>query len=78
MRVQVKCFSTLSKEDVCDFHDAKSYELSEGATVKDLAGKIEIEPEEVKIIFVNHKSASMGDVLKNGDQVAFSPKSGGM
>ena len=78
MKVQVKCFSTLSKDDVCDFHDAKSYELSDGATVKDLAGKVDVDPEEVKIIFVNHKSASMDHVLTNGDQVAFSPKSGGM
>lgn len=78
MKVQVKCFATLSKDKVCDYHDATTYELSSGATVADLVKLVEADPEEVNIIFVNHKQASINDTLKEGDQVALAPKSGGM
>jgi molybdopterin converting factor small subunit len=78
MNVNVKCFATLSKEQVCDYHGATPYELSEGATVNELVGKLEIKPEEVKIIFVNHKEVELNHVLNEGDQVALSPKTGGM
>lgn len=78
MKVNAKCFSTLSKEDVCDYHGSTPYDLKNGATVQDLVKKLEIEPDEVKIIFVNHKHVNLDHVLSDGDQVAFSPKSGGM
>ena len=78
MNVNVKCFATLSKEQVCDYHGATPYELSEWATVNELVGKLEIDPEEVKIIFVNHKEVELDHVLSDGDQVALAPKSGGM
>jgi molybdopterin converting factor small subunit len=78
MNVNVKCFATLSKEQVCDYHGATPYELSEGATVNELVGKLKIKPEEVKIIFVNHKEVELNHVLSEGDQVALSPKTGGM
>ena len=78
MKVQIKCFTTLSKDDVCDYHDATTYELASGATVADLAKKVDVDAEEVKIIFVNNKQANMNHVLNDGDQVALSPKSGGM
>lgn len=78
MKVQIKCFATLSKDEVCDYHDATTYELPSGATVADLAKKVEVDAEEVKIIFVNNKQAEMNHVLNDGDQVALAPKSGGM
>jgi molybdopterin converting factor small subunit len=78
MKVKIKCFATLSKDDVCDYHDATTYELASGATVADLAKKVEVDAEEVKIIFVNNKQATMDHVLSDGDQVALAPKSGGM
>jgi molybdopterin converting factor small subunit len=78
MKVNIKCFATLSKEHVCDYHGSKPYELNEGATVKDLVKKLEVETEEVKIIFVNHKEVELDHVLSDGDQVALAPKSGGM
>ena len=78
MKVQIKCFATLSKEEVCDYHDATTYELDEGATVAELAKKVDVDPEEVKIIFVNNKQAQMDHVLSDGDQVALAPKTGGM
>lgn len=78
MKVQIKCFATLSKDEVCDYHDATAYELASGATVADLAKVVDVDPEEVKIIFVNNKQAKMNHVLNDGDQVALAPKSGGM
>ena len=78
MKVKIKCFATLSKEEVCDYHDATTYELAKGATVADLAKKVEVDPKDVKIIFVNNKQVQMNHVLNDGDQVALAPKTGGM
>lgn len=78
MKVHIKCFATLSQDEVCDYHGAKAYELDEGATVADLAKKVDVDTEDVKIIFVNNKSVQMNYVLSDGDQVALSPKTGGM
>lgn len=78
MKVHIKCFATLSKEEVCDYHGAKAYELDKGATVADLAKKVDVDPEDVKIVFVNNKSVQMNHVLSDGDQVALAPKTGGM
>ncbi len=78
MKVNVKCFSSLSKEGVCDYHGSKPHEIEDRATVKDLVKKLELDPEKIKLIFVNHKEVPMETVLAEGDQVAMAPKSGGM
>ncbi|APG25803.1 MAG: MoaD/ThiS family protein [Syntrophotalea acetylenica] len=78
MKVNIKCFSGLSQENVCDHHGSKAYEIGEMATVLDLVKSLEFNPEDIKIVFVNHKEVEMDHVLKEGDQVALSPKTGGM
>ncbi len=76
--VKVKCFSTMIKEGTCDYRGSTDHELPEGATVHDLIEKLSLPLEAVKIIFVNNREAETDTVLKNGDQVAFSPVTGAM
>jgi sulfur carrier protein ThiS len=78
MKVKVKCFSTLVKADVCDYHGAKEHDVPEGTTVKDLVDKLSLPADEIKIMFVNSKEVEANTVLKDGDQIAFSPVTGGM
>ena len=73
MQVQAKCFLDLSRNQVCDSHRSRSFELSEGATARDLAAKVGLDPEGIKLIFVNHREKTLDSNLKNGDEVAFSP-----
>jgi len=78
IKVAVKCFGSLRKPDICDFKDAKEYELFDGSTIHDLVEKIDVPLEAVMIVFVNHKEVDFQTVLKNGDQVALAPKTGAM
>jgi molybdopterin converting factor small subunit len=78
MKVNVKCFATLSKEGTCDYHGSTPHEIADKATVNDLVKKLDLKADDVKIVFVNHKEVPLDTVLKEGDQVAFSPKTGGM
>ena len=52
--------------------------MFEGANVHDLVEKLEIPLEAVALVFINHREADFQAVLRNGDQVAFSPKTGAM
>jgi sulfur carrier protein ThiS len=78
MKVKVKCFSTLVKENVCDYKGSTEHELPAGGTVKDLIAKLGLNMDEIKIIFVNNKEVEAGTVLKEGDQIGMSPVTGGM
>jgi rubredoxin/molybdopterin converting factor small subunit len=78
MKVNVKCFSTLAKEKVCGFRADTEYELYEGSTVHDLAERLEIPLDAIKIVFQNHREVGFHNVLHEGDRVGFSPVTGGM
>lgn len=78
IEVNVKCFSTFVRESACDFKDGTKYKLPEGATIHDLIEKLSLPLEAVKIVFVNGKEVEFETVLQQGDQVAFSPKTGAM
>ncbi len=78
IKVNVKCFSTLAKENVCGYRADMEYELSEGSTVHDLTEKLELPVEAVKIVFRNHREVDFRTVLHAGDRVGFSPVTGGM
>jgi rubredoxin len=78
INVKARCFGTLAKEEVCGFRADSSHDLYEGSTVHDLADKLEVPIEAVKIIFRNHREADGDTVLRAGDRVAFSPATGGM
>jgi len=78
IKITAKCFTTLRKADTCDMGAGTEHKLFEGATIHDLIEKLDIPLEAVMIVFVNHKEVDFQTVLKNGDQVAFSPKTGAM
>ena len=78
MKVNVKCFANLSKEGKCNYHGSTPCEIADKGTVKDVVKKLDLNADEIKIIFVNHKEVNLDCVLKEGDQVALSPKTGGM
>jgi len=78
IKVNVKCFTTLAKEHICDFKDSTEHKLFEGSTVHDLIEKLSIPLDAVKIIFLNGKEVDFDTVLHHGDQVALSPKTGAM
>jgi rubredoxin/molybdopterin converting factor small subunit len=78
IKVMVKCFTTLIKADTCDYKGSTEHEISEGSTIHDLIEKLGLPLDAIKIIFVNSKDADFDTVLKAGDQVAFSPKTGAM
>ena len=78
MKISVKCFATLAEADQCDYRQANQHELSQGETVKGLIKQLGIAPEEIKLVFVNGKSADQDTVLQEGDQVGLAPATGGM
>ena len=78
MNVNLKCFAQLAKEQVCDYKESTLHELAEGATVSDLIEQLGLPREEIKIVFVNNSIVAAGTVLRNGDNVALAPVTGGM
>jgi molybdopterin converting factor small subunit len=78
MKVKVKCFSTLSKENVCGFRADSEYEMYEGSTVHDLAEKLAVPMEAVNLVFRNNCDVGFDTVINPGDRIAFSPKTGAM
>ncbi|MGD2270619.1 MAG: MoaD/ThiS family protein [Desulfobacterales bacterium] len=78
MKVNLKCFATLSDKYECDSPDSSQGKLSEDQTVEDLIQMNGIAKENVKIIFVNAKKGNFDTVLKNGDQIGLAPAIGGM
>jgi sulfur carrier protein ThiS len=78
MNVHLKCFSTLADADACDYREAVSYDISDGATVAELLRAADISPQNVKLVFVNGKAAGIDTALDDGDRVGLAPAVGGM
>jgi len=78
MKVTVKCFATLAETDSCDYRDSTSYELPAGAAVKDLMERVNVDEDQVKLVFINGKKAEASARLTDGDQVGLFPPVGGM
>jgi hypothetical protein len=78
MNVYLKCFSTLADSDACDYRDAMSYDIADGATVGDLLTASDIPAESVKLIFVNGRAGGVEATLNDGDRVGVAPAVGGM
>jgi molybdopterin converting factor small subunit len=73
MQIRIKCFATLSGHTP----EGGSLQLPEGATVMDAAALIGLKEEDVKLIFVNSKSAGFDTVLADDDQLGIFPAVGG-
>lgn len=74
MEVDVKLFGDLREGR---FAKEKT-QLEESSRVIDVISKCDLPLEEVAICLVNSRQAEFGQVLQNGDIVAFSPPVGGM
>lgn len=73
MQVHAKCFLDVSRDQVCDYHGSRPHEHADGATPGDLAVEVGLHPDNIKLIFVNHKETTLDIPLNEWDQVAFSP-----
>lgn len=78
MKINMTCFASLSQKYDCDYDRATTVKLERGATVKTLMEASGVSNRDVKIAFVNGKSAETDKTLNDGDWVALVPATGGM
>lgn len=79
MKINVKCFASLSTDDTCRHDRLSSITLAnDHATVGNLIDHVQIPKDEISTVFVNGKRSGIGDRLADGDRVAFVPAVGGM
>ena len=78
MKVNLKCFSSLSNENSCNFKEETTYRINEGETVEGLVNRAGVAKEKVKVAFVNHRRVDFDTILADGDRVGLTPAVGGM
>ena len=78
MKVQFKCFASLPEKYACDYAEGTEHEIESGETVGKFAARMNIPEEDIKIVFLNGKNATLDTKLNNGDRIAFAPATGGM
>ncbi len=78
MKVNVKCFANLVKDQVCDYKGSTQYEMPEKSKVSDLIAKLGLPLEEIHIIFINHTIVGPGAELHDGDNIGLASVTGGM
>lgn len=74
MTIQVKCYATLA---VHTPENSDAYPLAPGATVASVLAALNVQAEDVKLIFVNGAKAEPETVLQNGDRLGLFPAVGG-
>jgi sulfur carrier protein ThiS len=74
MPIDLKCYATLAPLMP---DNAGAFPLLPGETVLDLVTRLGIDPEEVKIVFVNGLTVDLDRVLADGDRVGIFPPVGG-
>ena len=78
MKVNIKCFSSLSDQFECRYDKEVSIELEQGDTVHGAIDKMRIPDREVKITFLNNQIVDIDHPLKDGDRLTLVPATGGM
>lgn len=73
MRLDVRCFAGLAAKAP----PGGLLELPEGATALDALDRLDLVPEDVKLIFINGRHAEPDQLLRDQDRVAFVPAVGG-
>jgi molybdopterin converting factor small subunit len=73
MRVKVKLFATLQKEAL----RGCAVKLPDGATIRNLLDKIEIDEANVGVLVINSRAATFDQVLTEEDTVTIIPPIGG-
>ncbi|SKA74517.1 MoaD/ThiS family protein [Desulfobaculum bizertense] len=74
MKINVKCFATLSTFDP---KEPENFEVPDGITVAQLIELLGIEREEVKIMFINSTHVKDSATIQDGDRVGLFPAVGG-
>ncbi len=74
MRIHIKAFATLARYAP---PDADSYELEDGATVRDVIERLGVPDDELNLVFVNSLHAPRDAALHDGDAVGLFPAVGG-
>ena len=81
MSIQIRLSTTL--RDLVPGYDPETgltFELREGETsltAEETARRIGIPPEEITIVMINSRQNELGDLVHDGDRVAFFPPVGG-
>lgn len=78
MEIKLKCFASLADSHDCSYHDTTELKLEQGATVKQAMSASGVPEKDVKVIFVNGRSSTPGQVLEDNDSVTLVPATGGM
>ncbi|MGE4543325.1 MAG: MoaD/ThiS family protein [Pedobacter sp.] len=73
MNVHVKCLLNLSKENVCNYHDSTLHDVPTGTTAGELATRLQLNPDKIKLVFINYKECELDTELHEEDDIAFSP-----
>ena len=73
MKVVLKCFADLADPETCDFKDGTAYDMEDGQTVEQLVQKAGMNRDDVAIVFLNSRVASLDTVLSESDRVALTP-----
>ncbi len=79
MKINVKCFASLSTDDTCRHDQLRSITLGgDSATVGNLIKQVRLPEKEIATVFVNGRRSGLESRLSDGDRVAFVPAVGGM
>ena len=73
LKVKIKLFATLQKGRF----DTDDLEFPAGTTIKDITRSLDLDENEVAIIFVNSRHSSLDYEIQNQDTVSFFPPVGG-
>ncbi|MBU1228511.1 MAG: MoaD/ThiS family protein [Proteobacteria bacterium] len=74
MNIAIQCFATLSRFTP---PDSASFAVSPGETAGQLAARLGIPPEDLKLVFVNGVHVELDAPLQDGDRVGLFPAIGG-
>jgi hypothetical protein len=78
MMIQLKCFSTLSESQACDYTGSVEHDVPEGETVESLIERLGLPRDQVRVVLLNGKPADFNAELGDGDQLGLAPVTGGM
>jgi len=78
IKIEVRVFATLRRylPDL-GIGEAKTIELAEGTTFRELCDHLALPFDEVKIIMRNGIQTEMDEILADGDRIAYIPAVGG-
>jgi molybdopterin converting factor small subunit len=79
MKINVKCFASLSTGDSCRHDQLRSITLGgDNPTVGHLIKRVPLPENQIATVFVNGRRSGIDARLSDGDRVAFVPPVGGM